>query len=127
LSVPTKYEVIDIFAKNLNSLDGDCLCVLILTILVLADQFLLLCFVGATFTKKTELLALKRHDKFGSATDAWLLSVLPLSTLLIFLDDQAQLCGTGDIKLQQRVHKLLKSNKPCIFSDFCAPLVLRKH
>jgi hypothetical protein len=42
LSVPTKYEVIDVSAKNLNSLDGDCLRVLILTTLVPADRFLLL-------------------------------------------------------------------------------------
>jgi hypothetical protein len=121
-----KYEVIDISAKNLNSLDGDCLCVLILTTSDLAARFLLLRFVGATFAKKTDLLASNEAQQFGSATDAWLLSILPTSTLLIFLGDQAQPCGAGNIKLQQRVHKLLKCNKPCLFSDFCALLVPQK-
>jgi hypothetical protein len=127
LSVPTKYDLIDVSAKDLNSLDGDFLRVLILTTSVLSDRFLQTRFVGATFAKKADLLAFDEAQQFGSATDAWLLSVLPASTLLIFLGDQAQPCGAGNSRLQQRVHELLKLNKPCLFSDFCAPLVPRKY
>jgi hypothetical protein len=115
LSVPTRYDVIDVSAKNLNSLDGDFLRVLILTTSVLAGRFLLPRFVGTAFTRKTDILAFDEAQQFGSATDAWLLSVLPPSTLLIFLGDQAQPCGAGNTKLQQRTHELLKSNKPCLF------------
>jgi hypothetical protein len=106
LSVPTKYDIIDVSAKDLNSLDGDFLRVLILTTSVLADRFLQTRFVGATFAKKADLLAFDEAQQFGSATDAWLLSVLPASTLLIFLGDQAQPCGAGNSRLQQRVHEL---------------------
>ena len=73
------------------------------------------------------MLAFDEAQQFGSATDAWLLSILPAATLLIFLGDQAQPCGAGNSKLQQRVHEMLKLNKPCLFSDFCKPLIPRRY
>ena len=90
LSVPTKYDKIDVSAKNLDSLDGDCIRVLLATTAALADRFLQPRFVGTKFTVKADILAFDEAQQFGSATDAWLLSVFPLSALFIFLSDQAR-------------------------------------
>ena len=113
----------DVSAKHLHSLDGACIRVLILTTTVLADRFSQPRFLGTAFACKADIMAFDEAQQFGSATDAWLLSILPSATLFIFLGDQAQPCGAGNSKLQQRIHSLLKVFKPGLRSKHVSPVL----
>lgn len=104
----TKFDKVDISAQNMELVDLDHVHVVLLTTSVFADRYSQPKFVGSKFVAKADILAFVKAQQFGSSTDAWLLSILPAATLLLFLGDQAQPVGAGSTKLQQHLRSLMK-------------------
>ena len=79
-----KFDKVDISARCVDLVDIDRVRVMLLTTSVFADRYSQPKLVGAPFAAKADVLSFDKAQQFGSSTDAWLLSILPISTLLFF-------------------------------------------
>ena len=75
------------------------------------------------FAAQVHILTFDEAQQFGAATDAWLLAILPVFTLLVFLGDQVQPLGAGSTELQRALHQLLSSYRPALRAIHVKPVM----
>ena len=118
---------IDISAKEAKQLNWDSLRCLVITSTCFADRCHTPFSRFESFAANIDLFVLDEAQQFGSATDAWICSIVPASALILLIGDQQQPIGAGNTELLQKMYTIMQNYKPGLLNSKCSPRPMKAY